>query len=173
MQIFVETERLLLREILPADEFGMFELDSDAEVQQYLGNKPITQVEEARRTIAFIRQQYLENGVGRRAVIEKETNNFVGWAGLKFVRETTNSHVNYHDLGYRFIKRFWGKGYATEAAKASLNFGFEQLKLKNIYAMADVNNVASRKILEKVGLTLDGTFDLDGIPHNWFKISRD
>jgi len=172
MRIFVETERILLRELLPSDEIGMFELDSDSEVQRYLGNNPIKQVEEARRTIAFIRQQYLENGIGRWAVIEKETNNFVGWAGLKFERETTNNHINYYDLGYRFIKRYWGKGYATECASASLNFGFEQLKLKDIYAMADVSNIASRKVLEKVGLTFIETFDLDGIPHNWFRISK-
>jgi len=172
MKIFAETERLLLRELLPSDDSGMFELDSDSEVQRYLGNNPIKQIEEARNTIEFIRQQYLENGIGRWAVIEKETKSFVGWAGLKYVRETTNCHTNYYDLGYRFIKRFWGYGYATEAAKASIDFGFEQLKIKDIYAMADVSNGASRRVLEKVGLTYVETFDLNGIPHNWFRITR-
>ena len=172
MKIFVETERLLLRELLPSDEDGLFELDSDSEVHRYLGNNPIKQIEEARRAIEFIRQQYLENGIGRWAIIEKGTNSFVGWSGLKFVREKTNNHINYYDLGYRLIKRYWGKGYATESARASLDFGFEQLKLKDIYAMADVNNVASRKVLERVGLTFIETFDLDSIPHNWFKISK-
>jgi [ribosomal protein S5]-alanine N-acetyltransferase len=172
MQIFVETERLQLRELLPSDDIGMFELDSNPEVQRYLGNKPIKSIEEARKSIEFIRQQYLENGIGRWAVIEKETNCFVGWAGLKYVREITNNHINYHDLGYRFITSYWGKGYATEAAKASVAFGFEQLKLKEIYAMADVNNDASRKVLEKVGLMLIETFGLDSIPHNWFRISK-
>jgi RimJ/RimL family protein N-acetyltransferase len=173
MQIFVETERLLLRQLLPSDDIGMFELDSDSEVQRYLGNKPIKRVEEARKSIEYIRQQYLENGIGRWAVIEKETSCFVGWAGLKFVREATNNHINYHDLGYRLIKRYWGKGYATESAKASLEYGFEQLKLKEIYGMADVGNVASRKVLEKVGLSFIERFDLNGVPHDWFKISKD
>ncbi len=172
MQIFVETERLLLRELLPADDSGIFELDSDPEVQKYLGNNPIKHVEEARSAIAFIRQQYLENGIGRWAVIEKETNSFVGWAGLKFVREKINNHINYHNVGYRLIKKYWGKGYATEAAKASLAYGFDELKLKDIYAMADVNNDASRRVLEKVGLTLVETFDLHGIAQNWFRISK-
>ncbi|NEM98504.1 GNAT family N-acetyltransferase [Pontibacter burrus] len=172
MQIFVETERLLLRELLPSDDRGMFELDSAFEVHRYLGNKPIKRIEESRNAIEFIRQQYLENGIGRWAVIEKETNCFVGWAGLKYVKETTNCHTNFYDLGYRFIKRFWGNGYATEAAEASIDFGFEQLKLKDIYAMVDVNNGASRRVLEKVGLTFIETFDLNGNAHNWFRISR-
>ncbi|GAB3198486.1 RimJ/RimL family protein N-acetyltransferase [Pontibacter aydingkolensis] len=172
MQIFVETERLILRELLPSDESGIFELDSDSDVQRYLGNKPIKRVEDARKSIEFIRQQYLDNGIGRWAVIEKETNCFVGWAGLKFVREATNNHINYHDLGYRLIKKYWGKGYATESAKASLDYGFEKLKLKEIYSMADVNNIASRKVLEKVGLKLLNSFDLNGVAHNWFRISK-
>lgn len=172
MQIFIETERLLLRELLPSDDNGMFELDSDPDVQRYLGNKPIKTLEEARQTIAFIRQQYLENGIGRWAVVEKETNDFVGWAGLKLVRERINNHIIFHDLGYRLIRRYWGCGYATESAKASLDYGFEQLKLKEIYGMAEVNNAASRRVLEKVGLKLIESFDLEGVPHNWFRISK-
>ncbi|MBD1397853.1 GNAT family N-acetyltransferase [Pontibacter sp. JH31] len=172
MHIFVETERLILRELLPSDDLGMFELDSDVEVQRYLGNKPIKQIAEARETIDFIRKQYQENGIGRWAVVEKESNNFVGWAGLKLVKDRTNNHINYHDLGYRLIRRYWGRGYATEAANASLKYGFERLVLERVYGMCDVENATSRKVLEKVGLKLMGTFDLEGIPHYWFNISK-
>jgi [ribosomal protein S5]-alanine N-acetyltransferase len=172
MCAFVETERLLLRELLPSDDTGIFELDSDAEVQRYLGNKPIKEIWEARQMIAFIRGQYKENGIGRWAVVEKESNNFVGWAGLKLVKDQTNNHINFHDLGYRLLRKYWGKGYATEAASASLNYGFEHLGLKQVYGMCDVGNVASRKVLEKVGLKFIETFDLHGVPHYWFKISK-
>jgi [ribosomal protein S5]-alanine N-acetyltransferase len=104
MEIFPETKQLILRELLPFDDNGMFEHDSDSEVQRYLGNEPIKNIEESRKAIEFIRQQYLGNGIGRWAIIEKETNSFVGWAGLKFVRETTNSYIHFYDLGYRLIK---------------------------------------------------------------------
>jgi len=121
----------------------------------------------------MIRQQYIHNGIGRWAVIEKDTNHFVGWAGLKLVKEPTNGHVNYYDLGYRFIKKYWGKGYATECAKASLDYGFAQLKADEIFAMTDAGNDASRRVLEKAGFTQDGTLYDDGILHNWFKISKE
>jgi ribosomal-protein-alanine N-acetyltransferase len=77
MQVFLETDRLIIREILPSDEVGMFELDSDPEVHKYLGNKPITNLEQARLNIEFIRQQYKDNGIGRWAVIEKESKSLL------------------------------------------------------------------------------------------------
>jgi [ribosomal protein S5]-alanine N-acetyltransferase len=172
MQIFLETERLILRKILPSDDKGMFELDSAPEVQRFLGNKPIKSIREARQIIAFIRSQYQENGIGRWAVVEKESNSFVGWAGLKLVKEKINDHINFYDLGYRLIKRYWGKGYATEAANVSLKYGFEQLGLEQVYGMCDAENVASRNVLEKVGLKRIETFDLNGVAHNWFELSK-
>lgn len=92
MKIFAETERLILREILPSDIDGMFELDSDPEVHKYLGNKPVTTREQISDAINFIRQQYIDNGIGRWAIIDKKTNDFIGWTGLKFVTELTNNH---------------------------------------------------------------------------------
>jgi RimJ/RimL family protein N-acetyltransferase len=130
LQIFTKTERLILREILPEDDEGLFQLDSDPDVQQFLGKKPIKSIEEAREVVRFIRQQYFDNGIGRWAVIEKSSNNFIGWAGLKLIREPVNNHCNYYDLGYRLIKRYWGQGFATEAAKASLKYGFSEMKIK-------------------------------------------
>ncbi|MCY1487117.1 hypothetical protein D3C87_204390 [compost metagenome] len=65
MRTSIETERLLLRELLPTDDVGMFELDSNPQVHIYLGNKPVTSIEQVREAIANIRQQYLENGIGR------------------------------------------------------------------------------------------------------------
>lgn len=171
MEIFAATNRLILRELIPADAPGMFELDADKDVHLYL-DKPISSIEEARESIRFIRQQYRENGIGRWAVIEKESNRFIGWAGLKLVKEVTNHQVNYYDLGYRFIKKYWGKGYATEAAIASLDYGFNTLKAGNIFAMTDVNNLASVRVLEKAGLKFVTTFEDNGEPANWFQISR-
>ncbi len=172
MKIFAETERLILRELIPADAEGMFEMDSDLEVHRYLGNKPVKSITQSLADIEFIRKQYTENGIGRWAVIEKATGNFVGWSGLKLITEITNNHVNYYDLGYRFIKRFWGKGYATETAKAARDYGFNELKLNEIIGIADINNLESIRVLEKVGLKRISVFDYDGTKHYWMKIEK-
>jgi len=82
MDHFIETERLYIRELLPEDEEGMFEMDSDPEVHRFVGQRPIKTHEEAHNTINFIRKQYEDNGIGRWAVIEKETNGFIGWTGF-------------------------------------------------------------------------------------------
>ncbi|EHQ29544.1 GNAT family N-acetyltransferase [Mucilaginibacter paludis] len=169
MNIFAETEPLILRELLPTDEAGLFELDSDPEVHRYLGRNPLTNIQQSRDVIAFIRQQYINNGIGRWAVIEKTTGNFIGWCGLKLTTEMVNNHINFYDIGYRFIKRYWGKGYATESALAALNYGFVQLQLNEIYGMADIGNASSNHVLQKIGLKFVNTFDYDGDQCNWYQ----
>jgi [ribosomal protein S5]-alanine N-acetyltransferase len=172
MRIFVESKRFILREILPEDADGLFELDSDPEVHRYLGNKPVTSKEQVEDTIRYIRQQYQENGIGRWAIIEKSSQHFVGWTGLKLVRERINHHINYYDLGYRLLRKYWGKGIATETALASLHYGFDTLQLPEIYAIADQENAGSNHVLAKAGLKLIETFDLGGTLHNWYKIDQ-
>ncbi|MBO0357568.1 GNAT family N-acetyltransferase [Hymenobacter sp. BT186] len=172
MKIVVETERLVFREFLPTDAQGMFELDSDPEVHRYLGNKPVLSIEQSQEMIAFIRQQYLHNGIGRWAVIKKASNEFIGWAGLKLVREPINHHVDFYDVGYRFIRRYWGQGFATEAAQASVAYGFRVLRLPTLYAMADMQNLASRAVLAKAGLHHVGVFNHNGVPTAWLEATR-
>lgn len=172
MEIFAETERLILRELLQADAEAMFEMDSDARVHRYLGNKHVKSVNQVKEAIRNIRQQYSDNGIGRWAAIEKSTGNFIGWAGLKLMTQETNHHVNYLDLGYRFAKRYWGNGYATESAKALLDYGFMKLKQQHIYAMTNVGNLESQHVLQKCGLKPEGTFSWEDETHLWFKISR-
>jgi [ribosomal protein S5]-alanine N-acetyltransferase len=173
MEIVIETERLIIRELLPTDAEGMFELDADPEVHLYLGNNPVKNIEQSRTVIQIIRQQYIDNGIGRWAVIEKSSGNFIGWSGLKLIKEPINDRIGYLDLGYRFIKKYWGKGYASETAKASLDYGFNELKQDAIYAIADVHNAKSRKVLEKSGLKFIETFNWDGVPHDWFEITKE
>lgn len=172
MKIYTETERLLLREILPTDVDAMFAMDSDPEVHRYLGNNPVKDKEQIRGAIEFIRGQYVEFGIGRWAIVDKKTNQFIGWAGLKYVTEETNGHINYFDLGYRLNKQYWGNGFATEAALACIEYGFKILELNEIYAMVDQENDGSNKIMKKVGFTFIEDFVLDGIPHNWYKMEK-
>lgn len=172
VKIQAETERLILRELVMPDDVGMFKLDSDPQVHRYLGNAPVKSLSESREIIAYIREQYTEVGIGRWAVIEKSTGEFVGWSGLKFVTDMINQHSNFYDIGYRIRRKHWGKGYATESAIGVLNYGFNKLNLPVIYGMAHVDNSASNHILKKIGLNLVESFNYDGTPHNWYKIKR-
>ncbi|MBT9393414.1 GNAT family N-acetyltransferase [Hymenobacter sp. NST-14] len=169
MKIFVETERLLLRELTPADAAGMFALDSDPEVHRFLGNRPVTTLAQSEATIALVRRQYQENGIGRWAVELRATGEFLGWAGLKLIREPLNGHVDFYELGYRFIRQFWGRGYATEAAHASVAYGFGELQQPVLYALADLQNLASRAVLARVGFEHRGEFDYEGGPTAWLE----
>lgn len=172
MKIITETERFLLRELLPEDADALFELDADPEVHRYLGNNPVTEKKQIEEAISFIRQQYKDNGIGRWAIVDKETGEFIGWGGLKFVTEPTHNHCNYYDLGYRLLRKHWGKGIGTEVAKASLDFAFDVLNTETVFAMVDCGNKASDNILRKVGMCFIETFDLDGTPHNWYRLDK-
>lgn len=172
VKIFAETERLILREVLPEDAEGFFEMDSDPEVHRYLGNEPVTTTEQIHEAIRFIRQQYVDNGIGRWSVIDKQTGGFMGWAGLKWITTPINGHIHYYDLGYRLLRKYWGMGIATEAAKASLQYAFDTLQANEVVAITDCGNNGSHNVLLKTGLQFIEVFDLEGTPHNWYEISR-
>lgn len=168
----IETERLILRELEDTDFERMFLMDSDPEVMKYLGT-PVTNLDESKEIIKMIRKQYEENGVGRWAVIEKESGLLIGWCGLKLLKEPINGHVETLDLGYRFIPEFWGKGYAWEAAKATLDYGFNELKANTIYAFADAGNSGSHYILTKMGFENTGAFEDSGVKCFWYELKRE
>jgi ribosomal-protein-alanine N-acetyltransferase len=172
MQFLIETERLILREFRTSDDKAMFELDSDLQVHQYLGNNPVTTIEQVQTYIANIQQQYLDNGIGRWITIEKSSDEIIGWAGLKFITEYENNHINFHDVGYRLMPRYWGKGYATEATNAILKYGFETMNLKKIIGTVNAENKASRNVLEKCGLQFVEQFYWKNILCDWLEIIK-
>ncbi|WP_103070386.1 GNAT family N-acetyltransferase [Aquimarina sediminis] len=171
MKIHIETERLIIRDLEKYDAQGIFDLDSDPEVHEFLGNNPIKTIDEAHNVIDLIRKQYTEYGIGRWAVIDKKTEDFIGWTGLKY-EQRVRKDFSYYDLGYRLRKKYWGKGIATETAIESLTYGFNTLNLKEICAAADIKHLASNKVLKKVGLNFIETFDFEEEPHNWYKITK-
>ena len=173
MQHQTETARFLLREILPEDLEGMFQLDADPAVHRYLGQKPLTHISQSADIIRKVRQQYQDYGIGRWAIIDKQTQAFIGWCGLKFVTEPTNDHTHFYDIGYRLIPAYWGMGIATETATEALRYGFEVMKLDTIFASAHGENLASNHILKKIGLRLRGTYLYEQLPCNWYGLDRD
>lgn len=171
MHIFTETERLILRELLPEDAQGLFELDSDPEVHRYLGNNPVTTMEQSKAVVELVRQQYKDYGIGRWAIIDKTTHAFMGWGGLKY-EFNPRKNERYYDLGYRILRKYWGNGIATESAMESLKYGFNVLDVQEIFAAAHCDNAASNAILKKTGMQLVETFIDDGAIHNWYTLDK-
>lgn len=173
MQLALETPRLLLRPLAESDADGMFELDSDPEVHKYLGNKPIKTLQEAKDVISFIHRQYTDNGIGRYAVIEKVSGNFIGWSGLKFMTTIVNGKTHYYDLGYRLIPSYWGKGYATESAIAWRDHAFSSMNIEKLFGTANVENAASNRILQKTGLQFVEQYFYEDLLCNWYELKKE
>lgn len=174
MKFHIETKRLILRDIQTTDVDAMFELDSNPLVHKYLGNNPITSRAEAKTIIGFIMSQYKDRGIGRFAVIEKSSGDFIGWSGLKYNTgdsEALGDKRDFYDIGYRLIPKYWGKGYATESAKAALDFGFNTLQLPLICGAAEVDNIASNTILLNLGLQYKSVFQYNNKPINWYELN--
>lgn len=176
MKVYIETKNLILREIRESDLEGMFQLDSNKEVHKHLGNKPITTKQQAEEMIASIRLQYEERGIGRFAAIEKSSGSFIGWSGLRLnqgEKEIVNGFDKFIDIGYRFIPDFWGKGYATESSFATLEYGFKEMNYDVIYGAAEIANIASNKVLQKIGLQFSNKFMYEGIKCNWYQLKKE
>lgn len=150
MNILIETDRLILREISLNDKPEMFQLHANPEVQKYTGEALVESLEAMERAIQTRIDNYKKYGYGRWATLLKNEQQFIGWAGLAYLPEFDEI-----DLGYRFLPQYWGQGFATEAAQAILTYGFEQLKLKRIIAIAMKENKASIRVMEKVGMKFD------------------
>lgn len=175
MDIHIETDRLRIRALTESDLDDMFALDSDPEVHKYLGNKPITQKEQALEYIKDVNKQYKERSIGRWAVELKETGEFIGWCGLRLYTDYTfNNHTNFHDIGYRLRREFWGKGYATEASKACLDYAWNVLKLDTLYGITEKGNEGSHKVLLKIGLAYleDFYYEPEDMMLRWYSISK-
>ncbi len=159
MNIVIETERLILRTFTEDDGLLIYELNKDPDVTQYTGD-PVQDIEHACQILKqVILPQYALYNHGRWAVHVKSGLEFIGWCGLKARPER-----NEIDLGYRFMKSAWGKGFATEAAFACLQYGFEKLNLPRIVGRAMPQNIASLKVLEKCGMKYIGEEVVDDHP---------
>lgn len=167
MKIILETDRLILRTFTPDDAKMFFELCSDPKVLEFTGEKPLKSEKEALQVLTekILKNQYEKSGFGRWAAHLKKNGLFIGWCGLK----EENGEI---DLGYRLRKRFWGKGFATEAAKAVLDYGFEELQLEKIHAKCMAENAASVRVMEKAGMTFNSEISFSGKPGVRYEMTR-
>nr|WP_296071523.1 GNAT family N-acetyltransferase [uncultured Actinoplanes sp.] len=145
------TDRLVLRRWRAGDLDALAALNADPEVMRYiLDGRTRTRQESAEALDRMIRH-WDEHGFGLFAVELKETGEFAGWAGLAipaFLPEVLPAV----EIGWRLARRFWGSGYATEAATEAMRFGFEDVGLDRIISIRHVGNVRSARVMEKLGL---------------------
>lgn len=159
MHIIFQTPRLLLRQFTEADAPLILELNSDPEIVKYVHEPTLKTEEQAEKIIKDIILPQYKNNLGRWAIHIKENNEFIGWCGLKYLPERDEI-----DLGYRLMQKAWGKGYATEAAQHTLDHGFKVLNLKLITGSAHIENIASIKVLEKIGMNFINEGIVDDCP---------
>lgn len=156
--LYIETERLLIRPFTLEDIEPSYQMNLDAEVSKYTGDGGVvSKLEIERRITENVLGDYKTHGFGRLAVVYKANNQFIGFTGLKYLDDLKEV-----DLGYRFMKAYWGLGIATEAAKASLELGFKVLGLNQIIAMVLPQNTGSIRVLEKLNFTYEKDILEDG-----------
>ena len=159
MHIIFETPRLILRQFTEADAPLILSLNSDPEIVKYVHEPTLKTVEQAEKILQDIILTQYKNNLGRWAIHTRSDMNFIGWCGLKYRPE-----LDEIDLGYRLMQKAWGKGFATEAAQHSLEHGFTKLNLKLITGRAHIENIASIKVLEKIGMNFIGESIVDECP---------
>ena len=143
----IESERLIFRQFTLDDLPTLIEQRSDPDVNKYLGGTKLQNPDALAKRIRFYISCYDDHGFGMSAMIWKSTGEVIGSAGLQPLDGTDEIEV-----GYSMIKKYWGKGIGTEAARAWLDHGFNHAGLDRIVAVAHTGNWASRHIMEKLGM---------------------
>jgi RimJ/RimL family protein N-acetyltransferase len=156
-EVFLVTERLVLRRLTAGDLDNLVELDSDPEVMRFInGGRPTSRNEIENEVLpAFLRYYERSAGYGFWAAVEKSTEQFVGWFHL---RPVEGGHPDELELGYRLRRSAWGRGYATEGSRALIEKGFAELGAQRVVAFTMVVHVASRRVMERAGLRFVRTF---------------
>lgn len=160
----IETVRLKLRHFTPEDFDDLFRLYTDPEVMRYLS--PRTR-EQTQASLCKHIQHWQEQNFGMWAVIDKQTSKMIGRCGLGFLENTPEV-----ELGYVFDKSYWNMGLATEASKATLKYGFEEVKLERIVAIAKPENIASVRVIQKVGMKYEKNAHHYGVDVVYYAVSR-
>lgn len=160
MNAVLETPRLILRSFTLDDVDAMYQLMTVPDVIRYVGNKPAQSKQD---TLDYLQQHPLRDyqvyGYGRFACVWKETGQVIGFSGIKFLEEISET-----ELGYRFLPEFWGKGLATEAGTAVIQFA-QGLGLTRLVAVIHPDNKGSKQVAIKLGFTLEGKTELSLIEH--------
>ena len=145
----LHTQHLILRPLIPTDALTLHGIYQVEGVLQYFPNPNPPPLEKVERFIAGQGAHWESYGYGNWGIVPKGEIDIIGWAGLQFLPETDETEV-----GYLLNKLFWGRGYATEATRTSLEFGFEHFNFPEIIALVHPDNAGSLKVAAKCGLTV-------------------
>ncbi len=178
--MLLETERLQIRDFTLQDLDGLWALDRDPDVMRFIGPPSTWTKSETGEAIERAHRYYsMFPGLGVWATIERRSGSFVGWTALKHLgplkelMATGEVHqVRDIEIGYRYHRAYWGRGYATEAAQAVLRHAFTAAKLPRVVAIAHPENAASIRVLEKIGLEREGRGAFRGIEVERFALDR-
>lgn len=164
----IETTRLILRPFTPDDLDELIEMRSDPDVYKYLGGIRLQNPAAITRRLGAYMAAQEKYGFSSCAAIWKETGQMVGWGGLMPLEDSGEVEV-----GYGFIKDFWGRGLGTELTRAWLEYGFGKAGLERIVAIAIPGNTASTHIMEKVGMSYEKNAVHYGSDCIFYAITRD
>jgi RimJ/RimL family protein N-acetyltransferase len=160
MHVFLETDRLVLRRLTEADVDNLVELDSDPQVMRYLSGGDPTPRDVMEREILPRFLSYYERypAFGYWAAIDKSSGEFLGWFSFKPNDPANPAEV---ELGYRLRRAAWGRGHATEGARALIDLGFSTLGVARVTANTYQDNLGSRRVMEKAGMTHTRSYRLE------------
>lgn len=159
MDKVIDTGRLILRRFELNDLEAFYQLCSRPEIIRYAQSTPVASLEAAREFMQNAPfHDYATYGYGRFACVWKETGAVIGFSGLKYVPEISDT-----ELGYRFFPEYWGLGLATEAGLASIDFARSDLGLKRLVALVHPENAASARVLMKLGFAVERSIRFSGL----------
>lgn len=159
MHIVLRTPRLTIRQFTEDDVDNLFDLNSDPEVMRYIG-RAVTREALRDEIIPFHLGVYQRLGrLGTWAAESADDGEFLGWFHF---RPGPDGNITNIDLGYRLRRSAWNKGYATEGSRALINMGFTDLGVRRVFGHTMTVNTASRRVMEKCGLTLVQTAPYEG-----------
>lgn len=145
---FLQTERVYLRQFIEEDVYNLYLLNSNPDVMKYIGDGTLDTFARTQERMPKVLAYYEKYpGLGNWVAIQKSDQTFMGWFCLKYLGQTEEV-----ELGYRLMPVYWGEGYATEVSKTLVSYGFQTLGLKRIVGIAKAGNIASQRVLEKVGM---------------------
>ena len=168
VHIYFETQNLLVRQYKPEDVDELFRLMSDVRVHQYTKDKnhPWDRLRTERYIQFFIEKNFMTLDCFHGAVIEKASNKMIGLAGLNLYKE------NETEIEWKLGVDYWNKGYATEIGRAILSESFKTTTIAGIYGMADRENTASRRVLEKIGMEYLGIHEFRNKNYAFYHVKR-
>jgi RimJ/RimL family protein N-acetyltransferase len=164
----INTPNLDLRAWQPEDAEALFDILQETDILRYFPDPHAPSREKVEAYIQHHRIQWQTRGYGHWAITTREDGLVVGWCGLEYLTELEETEV-----AYLLSQRVWGRGYASEAARAAVRFGFDEARLQGIIGLVHPDNVASISVLEKCGLTYAHRLNLWGMLLSRYRISRE